>query len=75
MAACHQLGFDAIGNSAIPSTDPENPTLEPNMKSIGSPVAEIWPFAYLGHMKPHFGEGGVVSNTVYYTQLPALLTF
>ena len=25
------------------------------MKCIGSPVAEIWPFAYLGHMEPHSG--------------------
>ena len=47
-AACRQLGFDVTGNSAIRSADPENPTLEPNMKCIGSPVAEIWPFAYLG---------------------------
>jgi len=35
---------------------PENPTLEPNMKWIGSPVAEIWPFAYVvGIWNPHFG--------------------
>jgi len=27
MAACHQIGFDVTGNSAIRSTDPENPTL------------------------------------------------
>jgi len=27
MAACRQLGFDEIGNSAIRSADPENPTL------------------------------------------------
>jgi len=61
MAACRQLGFDVIGNSAIRSTDPENPTLEPNMKCIGSPVAEIWPFAYLGaHGNPIWGEEEVV---------------
>jgi len=54
MAACRQLGFDVTGNIAIRSADPENPILEPNMKSIGSPVAEIWPFAYLGHMEPPF---------------------
>ena len=32
------------------SAVPENPTLEPNMKWIGSPaaVAKIWPFAYVG---------------------------
>jgi len=32
------------GNSAIRSADPENPTLEPNMKWIERPLAEIWPF-------------------------------
>ena len=59
MAACRQLGFDVTGNSAIRSADPENPTLEPNMKYIGSPVAEIWPFAYLGGIwSPHFGGRG-----------------
>jgi len=41
-------------------TDPENPTLEPNMKCIGLPVAEIRQFAYLGViLKPHFGGRGV----------------
>ena len=44
MAACCQLGFDVTGNSAIWSTDPENPTLEPNMKCVGSPVVYIRPF-------------------------------
>ena len=61
MAACRQLGFDVFGNSAIRSADPENPTLEPNMKYIGSPVAEIWPFAYVGVggiWNPHLGRGG-----------------
>ena len=38
MAACRQLGFDVTGNCAIPSADPENPTLEPNMKCIRSPL-------------------------------------
>ena len=46
MAAGRHLGFDITQNSAIQSVDPENPTLEPNMKCIGSLVAEIWPFAY-----------------------------
>ena len=59
MAACRQLGFDVTGNSAIRSVDPENSTLEPNTKCIGSPVAEIWPFAYLGGIwNPNFGERG-----------------
>ena len=63
MAACRQLGFDVTGNSAIRSADLENPALEPNMKFIGSPVAEIWPFAYLGAYKtPILGEGEVVGG-------------
>ena len=41
IGACHQLGFDVTGNSAIRSADPENPTIKQNMKCIGSPVAEI----------------------------------
>jgi len=31
----HHLGLDRTGNSAIRSADPENPTLERNMKWIG----------------------------------------
>jgi len=59
MAACRQLGFDLTGNSAIRSADPEKPTVEPNMKCIGSPVTEIWPFAYFGGIwNPHFGGMG-----------------
>jgi len=42
------LEFIRIENSAIRSADPENPTLEQNMKWIGSLIAEIWPFAYGG---------------------------
>ena len=50
------LEFVRMENSAIRSAVPENPTLEPNMKWIGSPVAEIWPFAYVGGIwNPHFG--------------------
>jgi len=44
MAACRQLGLDVTWNSAIQSANPENPTLEPNMKCIGSPIAQIKPF-------------------------------
>ena len=32
-----------IANSAIRSNDPENPTIELNMKWVGWPVADIWP--------------------------------
>jgi len=53
------LGFVRTVNSAIRSAVPENPTLEPNMKWIGSPVAEILPFAYVGGIwNPHFGGKG-----------------
>ena len=38
------IEFGQTGNSAIQSTDLENPTTEPNMKWIGQPLAEIWPF-------------------------------
>jgi len=64
MVACRQLGFNVTENS-IRSADPENPTLEPNMKCIGSPVAEIWPFAYLGaYGTPIWGEGEVVGSAM-----------
>ena len=36
--------------SAVRSAVHENPTLEPNVKWIGSPVAEIWSFAYVGNI-------------------------
>jgi len=39
-----EFEFGQTGNSAIRSADPENPTLESNMKWIGWPLAEIWPF-------------------------------
>jgi len=53
------LWFDVTENSAIRSADPENPTLEQNMKWIGRPVVEIWPFKYLGGIwNPHFGGKG-----------------
>ena len=62
MAACFQLGFDVTENSAIRSADPENPILERNVKCIGSPVAEIWPFAYLwAYGTPILGEGSVMA--------------
>jgi len=44
MAAGRHLGFDPTGNGAILSTVPENPTLEPNTKSIEQRVAKISPF-------------------------------
>jgi len=53
------LGFVRIVNSAVRFAVPENPTLEPNLKWIGSPVAEIWPFANVGGIwNPHLGGRG-----------------
>jgi len=61
------LGFVRTANSAVRSAVPENPTLEPNTKWIGSPVAEIWPFAYVGGIwSPHWGEGEVVGRQRWY---------
>jgi len=58
-------GFDITQNSAIRSADPENPTLVPNLKFIGSLVAEIWPLAYHGDIwDPHFGEGEFVASAM-----------
>ena len=55
----HHLRFVRTVNSAVRSAVPENPTLEPNMKWIGSPVAEIWPFVYIGGIwNPIFGGRG-----------------
>jgi len=44
MAVGRHLAFDPTGNGAIRSAVPENPALEPNTKSIGWSVAELWPF-------------------------------
>jgi len=67
MAAGRHLGFDITRNSAIRSADPENPTLEPNTKCIGSLVAEMWPLVcHGGIMEPHFGEGEVIGGQRWY---------
>ena len=39
-----RIKFVQTGNSAIRSADPENPTVEPNVKWIGRPMPEILPF-------------------------------
>jgi len=67
MAAGRHHGFGITRNSAIRSADPENPTLEPNMKCIRSLVAEIWPFAYHGaYGTTIFREGEVVGSQRWY---------
>ena len=39
-----RIEFGQTGISAFRSADLENPTVEPNMKWIGRPLAEIWLF-------------------------------
>ena len=58
------LEFIWIENSAIRSAVPENPTLEPNMKWIESPVAEICPSIHVwrGILNLILGEGEVVGG-------------
>jgi len=38
------IEFGQTGINAIRSADHENPAVEPNMKWIGPPLAEIWPY-------------------------------
>ena len=37
--------------SAIQPADLENPTVEPNMKWIGRPLSEIWPFEFFPNVR------------------------
>ena len=53
------IEFGPTRNSAIRSADPENPTLEPNMKWIGGPVAEIWPFEIFPNVRSSVGLSSV----------------
>ena len=52
--------------SKIAPLDPPSPktlyTLEQNMKWIGSPVAEIWPFAYVGGIWNPIWGGEVIGG-------------
>jgi len=50
------LGFGKTRNSAIRSTDLENPTVEQNMKWIGRPLAEIWPFEIFPNVRSVVGR-------------------
>ena len=49
--------------SRIRSADPENPTLEPNMKWIGWPVAEIWPFIIFQDARLVVGRSSIYTYT------------
>jgi len=58
------LRFVRTGNNAIRSAIPENATPELNMKCIGSPVVEIWPFAYIGDIWiPILGKEGRIRGS------------
>ena len=61
MAAAAILDLFELEIALLDSPVPDNPTLEQNMKWIGSPVAEIWLLAYGGaYGTPIFGEEGEV---------------
>jgi len=48
------IEFGQTGNSAIRSADLENPTVEPNMKRIGQPLAEM-PFEIFPNVRSLVG--------------------
>ena len=54
------IEIDHTRNSAIRSADPENPTVEPNMKWIGRPLAEIWPFEIFKIERPVVGRTSII---------------
>jgi len=67
LLSCHgrHLGFDRTGNSTIQSADPENPTLERNMKWLWWPV--VMAIRNSTHHKvcisdPILGKGEVVGG-------------
>jgi len=61
------IEFGEIGNTAIRSADLENPTVEPNMKWIGQPVAEIWPFEIFPNVRSSVGRSSIYTS--FYTDL------
>ena len=70
------IEFGQTGISAIRSADPENPTVEPNMKwnGVGRPlavVAEIWPL----EISPNVGSlvGRSVLNIYFFLHCSHIL--
>jgi len=64
------IEFGPTRNSAIRSADPENPTVEPNMKWIGWPLAEIWPFEIFPNVRSLVGPQYILLLTlISYTPL------
>jgi len=60
--------FGQTGISAIRFADPESPTVEPNMKWIGRPLAEIWPFEIFPNVRlsvgPQYINQSIKSNFI-----------
>ena len=61
------IEFGQTGISAIRSADPENPILEPNMKWIGRPLAEISPFEIFPNVRSVAGRSLLYTSS--YTDL------
>ena len=59
------IEFGQTGISAIRSTDPKNPILEPNMKWIGQPLAKIWPFEIFPYVRSVVGRSSVGRSSIY----------
>ena len=68
------LGFGETGNGAIRSADLQNPTVEPNMKCIGRPLAEIWPFEIFPNVRSSVGRSSVAGRWSVGPQYILLLT-
>jgi len=67
------IEFGQTENSAIRSADPENPTVEPNMKWIGRPFADIWPFEIFQNVRSLVGRSSMYTSSytdlIYYSSL------
>ena len=58
MAVAAILDLFELEIAAFDPPSPKTLYLEPNMNCIGSPVAAIWPFAYVGGIwNPILGKG------------------
>jgi len=68
------IEFGQTGNSAIRFSDPENPTVEPNMKWIGRPLAEIWPFEIFPNLRSVIGCWSVL-NIYFFLHCSHILHF
>jgi len=63
------IGFGETRNRAIRSADLENPTVEPNMKWIGRPLEEIWPFEIFRNVTSSVAGRSVLLTLISYTPL------